>query len=100
MCAGAVINCRPERVVFGAEDPRCGAGGGWINLLESNPPLNHRCEVTRGVMGAQCLELLQQFFRDARERKKNGDGRNQAEATFKSRPSDGSGTSPEPGVGM
>jgi len=76
MCAGAVINCRPDRVVFGAEDPRCGAAGGWINLLESNPPLNHRCEVTRGVMGAECLAMLQQFFRDARERKKNGEGRN------------------------
>jgi len=76
MCAGAVINCRPDRVVFGAEDPRCGACGGWINLLEANPPLNHRCDVTRGVMGAECLELLQQFFRDARERKRNGEGRN------------------------
>jgi tRNA(adenine34) deaminase len=76
MCAGAVINCRPDRVVFGAEDPRCGAGGGWINLLEANPPLNHRCEVTRGVMGEECLELLQRFFRDARERKRNGEGRN------------------------
>lgn len=73
MCAGAVINCRPDRVVFGASDLRCGAAGGWINLLESNPPLNHRCDVTRGVLGDVCLRLLQQFFREAREKKRNGE---------------------------
>ncbi len=70
MCAGAVVHCRPERVVFGCPDPKCGAAGGWINLLEANPPLNHRCDVTSGVLGEECLELLQRFFREARERKK------------------------------
>ena len=67
MCAGAVINCRPERVVFGAEDPRCGAAGGWINLLKSNPPLNHRCEVVSGVLEAECRAMLQAFFRERRQ---------------------------------
>jgi tRNA(adenine34) deaminase len=75
MCAGAVVNCRPDRVVFGAGDPRCGAAGGWINLLDANPPLNHRCEVTRDVLGPECLALLRQFFREAREKKKNGEAR-------------------------
>ena len=70
MCAGAVIHCRPERVVFGCSDPKGGAAGGWINLLEANPPLNHRCDVTSGVLGEECLDLLQRFFREARERKK------------------------------
>lgn len=70
MCAGAIVHCRPQRVVFGCPDPKGGAAGGWINLLESNPPLNHRCEVTSGVLGEQCLHLLQQFFREARERAK------------------------------
>jgi len=69
MCAGAIIHCRPERVVFGCSDPKGGAAGGWINLLESNPPLNHRCDVTSGVLGEECLDLLQRFFREARERK-------------------------------
>lgn len=71
MCAGAIVHCRPERVVFGCPDPKGGAAGGWINLLESNPPLNHRCDIQSGVLGQACLELLQQFFREARERKKS-----------------------------
>ena len=70
MCAGAIVHCRPERVVFGCSDPKGGAAGGWINLLESNPPLNHRCEVTPGVLVDECLELLQTFFRTARTRAK------------------------------
>jgi len=76
MCAGAIVHCRPERVVFGCPDEKAGAAGGWINLLEANPPLNHRCDVTQGVMGEECLALLQGFFREAREKKKltNGNG--------------------------
>jgi tRNA(adenine34) deaminase len=70
MCAGAIIHCRPERVVFGCPDPKAGAAGGWINLLEASPPLNHRCEVTAGILADECLYLLQSFFREARERKK------------------------------
>lgn len=73
MCAGAIVHCRPNRVVFGCGDPKAGAAGGWINLLESNPPLNHRCEVTAGVMGEESLALLQSFFREARQRKKMGE---------------------------
>lgn len=72
MCAGAIIHCRPERVVFGCPDPKSGAAGGWINLLDSNPPLNHRCEIVSGVLAEASLALLQGFFRDARERKKAG----------------------------
>ena len=70
MCAGAIVHCRPTRVVFGCSDPKAGAAGGWINLLESNPPLNHRCEVTSGVLGEESLALLQSFFREARQRKR------------------------------
>lgn len=77
MCAGAIVHCRPERVVFGCPDTKAGAAGGWINLLESNPPLNHRCEIVSGVMGAECLALLQSFFREARERKKEARRRNE-----------------------
>ncbi|BDS07472.1 tRNA-specific adenosine deaminase [Oceaniferula spumae] len=70
MCAGAIVHCRPDRVVFGVPDPKAGAAGGWINLLEANPPLNHRCDTEVGVMQDECLGLLQSFFREARERKK------------------------------
>ena len=70
MCAGAIVHCRPERVVFGCPDPKGGAAGGWINLLEANPPLNHRCDLVSGVLADECLALLQGFFREARERKK------------------------------
>ena len=61
-------------MVFGCPDARTGAAGGWINLLDSNPPLNHKCEVRPGVLGDECLHHLQEFFRAARlaakERKK------------------------------
>jgi len=70
MCAGAIVHCRPDRVVFGCPDPKGGAAGGWINLLDSNPPLNHRCDVESGVLHDECLGILQSFFREARQRKK------------------------------
>lgn len=70
MCAGAIVHCRPDRVVFGCADEKGGAAGGWINLLDSNPPLNHRCEVKSEVMGDECRSLIQGFFREARAKKK------------------------------
>lgn len=70
MCAGAIVHCRPDRVVFGCSDPKGGAAGGWINLLDSNPPLNHKCEITSGVLADECLAIVQQFFKEAREKKK------------------------------
>ena len=69
MCAGAIVHCRPDRVVCGALDPKGGAAGGWINLLQSNPPLNHHCEITTGVMEEECVGMLKSFFREAREKK-------------------------------
>jgi len=66
MCAGALVHCRPDRVVFGVRDPKGGAAGGWINLLQSNPPLNHYCKIRSGVLESECLEVLQDFFRKAR----------------------------------
>lgn len=73
MCAGAIVHCRPSRVVFGCSDPKAGGAGGWINLLNSNPPLNHACEVVSGVLEQESLAILQQFFREARDRKKHTD---------------------------
>jgi len=61
MCAGAIVLARLRRVVFGCPDAKGGAAGGWINLLQS-PALNHRCEVTGGVLGEDCAAVLRQFF--------------------------------------
>ena len=72
MCAGALVHCRPSRVVFGMADPRSGACGGWINLLDSNPPLNHRCPVEGGVLAEECGEQFRNSFRQARALQKQG----------------------------
>ena len=72
MCAGAILHVRLARVVFGANDLKGGAGGGVLNLLQF-PPLNHRCEITRGVREAECRLLLQSFFAEHRERAKQAE---------------------------
>ncbi len=70
MCAGAIVHCRPDRVVFALPDPKAGACGGWINLLDSNPPLNHACATSYGVCEDEARELLVGFFREARKKRK------------------------------
>ena len=65
MCAGAMVHARLDRVVFGASDPKAGAAGGALNLLQF-PTLNHRCEITPGVREAECRELLRGFFAERR----------------------------------
>ena len=66
MCAGAVINARVERVVFGAYDSRAGAFGSLINL--SAYPFNHRPEIVGGVLEEECRRLLSDFFGRLRKR--------------------------------
>jgi tRNA(adenine34) deaminase len=70
MCAGALIHVRIRRVIFGCDDPRSGAGGGMINLLQ-HPALNHHCEIVSGVLQKECSAILQDFFR--RKRKAEAD---------------------------
>ena len=65
MCAGAIVHARIRRVIFGCSDPKTGGAGGLINLLQL-PPLNHQCEITRGVRENECREILQRFFRAKR----------------------------------
>jgi tRNA(adenine34) deaminase len=67
MCAGAIVHTRLARLVFGASDPKGGAAGGAMNLLQL-PTLNHRCEITGGVREADCRELLQNFFLQQRQK--------------------------------
>ncbi len=70
MCAGAIVHVRFARVVFGCSDPKGGAAGGAMNLLQF-PTLNHRCEITRGVREEECRGLLQTFFAEKRSKKDN-----------------------------
>ena len=65
MCAGAIVHARIRRVVFGCADDRGGAAGSVVNLLQM-PTLNHRCEITAGVLRDECAALLQSFFRARR----------------------------------
>ena len=65
MCAGAIVHVRLRRVIFGCADPRSGAAGGTINLLQM-PGLNHQCEIASGVLAAECADLLQSFFQARR----------------------------------
>ena len=68
MCAGAIIQARIDRVVFGAHDPRAGAVESQFQLLQ-HPQLNHHCTVHSGVLERLCGDLLRQFFRKRRKQK-------------------------------
>ena len=65
MCAGALVNARIARLVFGARDLRFGGVRSKFRLADTDI-LNHRVEVVEGVLGAECAELLQRFFADRR----------------------------------
>jgi tRNA(adenine34) deaminase len=69
MCAGAILQSRIPRVVYGARDPKGGCVDSLYRLL-NDPRFNHECEVTEGVLGNECGEMLTSFFKDIRERKK------------------------------
>ncbi len=61
MCAGACVNARVSRVVYGAKNYRSGAGGTLYNIL-CDSRLNHVCKVTAGVMENECVKILQDYF--------------------------------------
>jgi tRNA(adenine34) deaminase len=65
MCVGALVHARVKRVVFAAPDPKTGACGSVFDLAAS-PRLNHRMEVTGGVLGEEAAALLRQFFAERR----------------------------------
>jgi tRNA(adenine34) deaminase len=68
MCAGAIVQARLERVVYGARDPKAGAGGSVLAIL-NHPQLNHRVEVLGGILADDCAELLRNFFRARRKKR-------------------------------
>lgn len=65
MCAGASVHTRIQRVIFGCADSSAGAAGSKMNLLQMSI-LNHRCEITFGILQNECAAILQEFFRKRR----------------------------------
>ena len=65
MCAGAIILARIPEVIFGAPDPKAGAAGGALEVL-GEPALNHRPQVSGGLMEAECAALMRKFFESRR----------------------------------
>src|SRR5947199_10116573 len=66
MCAGALVHTRIRRVIFGCADLVAGAAGSMMNVLQMSG-LNHRCEITSGVLQKECAAVLEDFFRKRRE---------------------------------
>lgn len=69
MCSGAIVQSRMDRVVMGAMNPKAGCAGSILNLLQMEE-FNHQVEVERGVLGEECTNLLQKFFKELRVRVK------------------------------
>ncbi len=78
MCAGAIVQARLRRVVFGAHDPKAGACGSALRVL-NHRKLNHRVGITRGILAADCASVIQEFFegkeRNGRRKSKVGSRR-------------------------
>ncbi len=70
MCAGAIVNSRLDRLVYGASDPRAGAAGTVFDIVRDER-LNHQVEVVQGVLGESCSRILSDFFADVRARRRS-----------------------------
>lgn len=68
MCAGAIVQARLRRVVYGAHDPKAGANGSTLTVL-NHPNLNHQVEVVTGVLAEDCADIVREFFRGRRHKK-------------------------------
>ncbi len=65
MCAGAIVHARLRRIIFGAPDRKAGACGSALRVM-NHRKLNHRVEVTKGILAAECAGVIQEFFRKRR----------------------------------
>lgn len=66
MCAGAIVQSRLSRLVYGAPDPKAGAAGSLVDLVR-HPALNHRAVVEAGILEEECREMLREFFQKLRD---------------------------------
>lgn len=78
MCAGAIVNARVKRLVYGATEIRAGAVDSIFQIC-TNSSLNHQVEVTSGVKTEECRELMQAFFRERRKGRKEAEAENSSE---------------------
>ena len=78
MCAGAILHARISRLVFAARDPKAGACGSALSVM-NHPALNHRAEVTEGILAEECSGMLTNFFRARRAAQSDVTGAAQAE---------------------
>lgn len=69
MCAGAIVQSRIKRVVMGCRNPKAGCAGSILNLLQV-PEFNHQVEIEEGTLGEVCSEMMKEFFRELREKRK------------------------------
>jgi tRNA(adenine34) deaminase len=69
MCAGAMLQARIDRVIFGARDPKAGCAGSLYNLLQDSR-FNHRIEIVEGIMEEQCRNIIRDFFCNKRNQKR------------------------------
>lgn len=69
MCAGAIVNSRLDRIVYGCDDPKGGAVRSLFQIVD-NPALNHRVEVTAGIRADECAAIMRDFFRNRRQKQK------------------------------
>lgn len=72
MCSGAIVQSRMDRVVVGCMNPKAGCAGSVLNLLQMEE-FNHQAELTTGVLGEECSQMMKSFFKELRERKKAED---------------------------
>lgn len=72
MCAGAIIQARIPKVVIGSMNPKAGCAGSVINILQMSG-FNHQAEVVTGVLGKECSDMMTDFFRELRMKKKRVD---------------------------
>ena len=69
MCSGAIVQSRMKRVVVGCMNPKAGCAGSILNLLQMEE-FNHQVELTIGVLEEECSEMMKQFFKELREKKR------------------------------
>lgn len=78
MCAGGILMSRIKRVVYGTNDPKGGCAGTLMNLL-TDKRFNHQCEVESGVLQKECSQLLTEFFKELRGKKRKSRSQNSEE---------------------